>query len=53
MALLTDTWYVAKRELIKFLRTKVRVVVTLVQPILWLGLMGNMMGKVFDNPYVA
>ncbi len=53
MSLVIDTWYIAKRELIKFFRTKVRIVVTLIQPILWLGLMGNMMGKVFDNPYVA
>lgn len=53
MTLIVDTWFVAKRELIKFWRTKIRVVVTLIQPIIWLGLMGNMMGRVFDNPYVA
>ncbi|MEA3356428.1 MAG: hypothetical protein U9Q23_03705 [Candidatus Bipolaricaulota bacterium] len=44
--LLADTWFVAWRELVKFFRTKVRLVVTLVQPVIWLALMGNMMQRV-------
>lgn len=48
--LLSDTWFVAWRELIKFFRTKVRLVVTLVQPVIWLALMGNMMRGITANP---
>ncbi len=51
MTLLSDTWYVAKRELIKFVRTKVRLVVTMVQPVIWLAFMGNTMNRVTDNPF--
>jgi len=51
--LLADTWFVAWRELIKFFRTKVRLVVTLVQPVIWLALMGNMMQRMTDNPMMA
>ena len=52
MMFLSDVWYVAWRELIKFLRAKVRVVVTLIQPLLWLGLMGNVMQGFSRSPYV-
>ena len=52
MTVLSDIWYVAWRELIKFFRAKVRVVVTLIQPLLWLGLMGNVMEGFSKNPYV-
>ena len=51
MTLLSDTWYVAKRELIKFFRTKVRLVITLVQPVIWLAFMGNTMNQVTNNPF--
>ncbi len=51
MTLLSDTWYVAKRELIKFVRTKVRLVITMVQPVIWLAFMGNTMNRVTDNPF--
>lgn len=51
MTLLSDTWYVAKRELIKFFRTKVRLGVTMVQPVIWLAFMGNMMRGITDNPF--
>ena len=51
MTLLFDTWYVAKRELIKFFRTKVRLVMTLIQPVIWLAFMGNTMNRVTDNPF--
>lgn len=52
MTLLSDVWYVAWRELAKFFRTRVRVIMTLVQPVLWLGLMGNVMQGFTGNPYV-
>jgi len=52
MTVLSDIWYVAWRELIKFFRAKVRVMVTLIQPLLWLGLMGNVMEGLSNNPYV-
>jgi ABC-2 type transport system permease protein len=51
--LLADTWFVAWRELIKFFRAKVRLAVTLVQPVIWLALMGNMMQRMTDNPMMA
>ncbi|MGC9529554.1 MAG: hypothetical protein ACP5G2_02900 [Candidatus Bipolaricaulaceae bacterium] len=50
MTPLLDIWYVAQRELIKFFRTKVRLIMTLVQPLLWLGLMGNVMQGLAANP---
>ncbi len=52
MRLLSEIWFVAWRELVKFLRTKVRVVVTLIQPVLWLGLMGNVLQGFTNNPFV-
>jgi ABC-2 type transport system permease protein len=52
MTFLADIWYVALRELIKFFRMKVRVVVTLIQPLLWLVLMGNVMQGFAKSPFV-
>ncbi|MBC7092434.1 ABC transporter permease [Candidatus Bipolaricaulota bacterium] len=52
MTFLADVWYVAWRELVKFFRARVRLAVTLVQPVLWLGLMGNMMQGLTANPYI-
>jgi len=51
--LIADTWSVAQRELIRFFRGKIRVVITLVQPVVWLGLMGNMMRGLTSNPMAA
>jgi len=51
--LLSDTWFVAQRELIKFFRGKIRVIITLIQPVIWLGLMGNMMRGLTNNPMAA
>jgi hypothetical protein len=41
MRLLSDTWFVAQRELVKFFRGKVRVIITLIQPVVWLGSWGT------------
>jgi len=51
--LLSDTWFVAWRELIKFFRARVRLVVTLIQPVIWLAFMGNMMRGMTSNPLMA
>lgn len=47
-----DAFYVAWRELLKFFRAKTRLLVTVIQPLIWLGLMGNMMQGLAQNPFV-
>ncbi|MCR4403694.1 MAG: ABC transporter permease [Candidatus Acetothermia bacterium] len=51
--LLSDTWFVAWRELLKFFRARVRLVVSLIQPVVWLAFMGNMMRGLTSNPVTA
>jgi len=51
--LFLDSWYVAWRELIKFFRQKIRIIMVIVQPLIWLGLMGNMMSGLTSNPFAA
>ncbi len=51
--ILVDAIHVAWRELLKFFRAKVRLFVTVIQPLLWLGLMGNMMQGLAQNPFIA
>lgn len=51
--LILDSWYVAWRELIKFFRQKIRIIMVIVQPLIWLGLMGNMMSGLTNNPFAA
>lgn len=48
-----DVAYVAWRELLKFFRAKTRLLVTVIQPLIWLGLMGNMMQGLTQNPFIA
>lgn len=50
--IVADVVYVAWRELLKFFRAKTRLLVTIIQPLLWLGLMGNMMQGLAQNPFV-
>ncbi|MCS7240273.1 MAG: ABC transporter permease [Candidatus Bipolaricaulota bacterium] len=50
--IVADVGYVAWRELLKFFRAKTRLLVTVIQPLLWLGLMGNMMEGLVKNPFV-
>lgn len=50
--ILRDALYVARRELLKFFRARTRLVVAVIQPLLWLGLMGNMMQGLAQNPFV-
>ncbi|MEA3485683.1 MAG: ABC transporter permease, partial [Candidatus Aerophobetes bacterium] len=51
--LILDSWWVAHRELIKFFRQRTRLVMVVVQPLIWLGLMGNMMSGMTNNPIAA
>lgn len=45
-----DTWWVAWRELKHFLGQKVRIIMVLIQPIIWLSLMGNMYQRIASVP---
>ncbi|MEA3312770.1 MAG: ABC transporter permease [Caldisericota bacterium] len=51
--LITDSYYIAWRELKKYFREKTRLIMTIVQPFIWLVLMGNMMSGLTSNPYAA
>ncbi len=52
-ALIIDSYYVAWRELKKYFRGKTRLIVTVIQPFLWLVLMGNAMSGLTNNPFAA
>ncbi|MCL6451735.1 MAG: ABC transporter permease [Acetobacteraceae bacterium] len=45
-----DTWWVAWRELKHYVGQKVRIVITLIQPLIWLAFMGNMFQRVAMVP---
>lgn len=47
---LSDTWWVSWREMKHFLGQKIRIFMVLIQPIIWLGLMGNMFQKMAAIP---
>lgn len=51
--LIIDSYYVAWRELKKYFRQKTRMMVTVIQPFLWLALMGNTMSGLTNNPMAA
>jgi len=53
MELVLDTFTICKRELIKYFRQKTRIIVTMVQPVIWLALMGNTMSKITNNPFAS
>lgn len=48
-----DIFTIAKRELIKFFRQKTRIFATIIQPLIWLGLMGNTMSRLTNNPFTS
>jgi ABC-2 type transport system permease protein len=50
---LSDIYYVCWRDMKRFLSQKPRILMTLVQPLVWLVLMGNMMSGMTNNPYAA
>ncbi len=45
-----DTWWVAWRELKRFLGQKARIIMLLIQPFIWLVLMGNMFERMASVP---
>ncbi|MCD6471515.1 ABC transporter permease [Candidatus Aerophobetes bacterium] len=51
--LILDSWWVAYRELIKFFRQRTRLLMIVAQPLIWLGLMGNMMRGMTNSPMAA
>lgn len=48
-----DIFTIAKRELIKFFRQRTRIFATIIQPLIWLGLMGNTMSRLTNNPFTS
>ncbi|HHY94583.1 MAG TPA: ABC transporter permease, partial [Firmicutes bacterium] len=46
----SDTWWICWRELKHFWGQKIRIVMTLVQPLVWLALMGNMFQRIAAVP---
>jgi ABC-2 type transport system permease protein len=46
----SDTWWVAWRELKHFTNEKIRIIMILVQPFIWLALMGNMFERMAGLP---
>lgn len=53
LTLPSDIYYVCWRDMKRFLSQKSRILMTLVQPLIWLVLMGNMMSGMTNNPYGA
>jgi ABC-2 type transport system permease protein len=53
MTIFSDVWYVAWRELAIFVRTPVRILMIVIQPLIWLGLMGNMMQGFAKSPMIG
>jgi ABC-2 type transport system permease protein len=49
----SDIYWVFWREMKKFLQQKIRIVMTIVQPLVWLVLMGNTMSGLTNNPVAA
>lgn len=50
---ISDICIICKRELIKFFRQKARIFATIFQPLIWLGLMGNTMSRLTNNPFAS
>jgi ABC-2 type transport system permease protein len=50
---LKDIYYVCWRDMKRFLSQKPRILMTLVQPLVWLVLMGNMMSGMTNNSYAS
>lgn len=53
MTLLSDIYYVCWRDMKRFWVQKPRILMTVVQPLVWLVLMGNMMSGLTNNPFTA
>lgn len=48
-----DSFTICRRELIKFFRQRARIFATILQPLIWLGLMGNTMSRLTNNPFAS
>jgi len=48
--MLSDIWYICWREMKHFWGQKVRILMNIVQPLVWLGLMGNMFSNISAIP---
>ncbi|MEW6546313.1 MAG: ABC transporter permease [Bacillota bacterium] len=48
--LLADTWWICWRELKRLWGQKIRILMTLIQPLIWLALMGNMFERIAAIP---
>jgi len=51
--LMSDIYWVFWREMKRFMLQKARIAVSIVQPVVWLVLMGNNMSGLTHNPYAA
>ncbi|MBO8128666.1 MAG: ABC transporter permease [Peptococcaceae bacterium] len=51
--MLVDAYYVYWREMKRLSRQKTRIVMSVIQPVVWLVLMGNMMTGLTNNPFAA
>ncbi|MET8951768.1 ABC transporter permease [Streptomyces sp. NPDC004393] len=47
-AVLSDTWYMTRRQLMVFARQPAYAVITLIQPVIWLFLFGSLFKKVVE-----
>ncbi|MFE3603380.1 ABC transporter permease [Streptomyces sp. NPDC059142] len=47
-AVLTQTWYMTQRQLVAVLRQPVFLLISLIQPVIWLFLFGNLFRKVVE-----
>ena len=50
---LNGIYFVFWREMKRFLQQRVRLLMSIIQPVIWLALMGNMMARLTDNPFTA
>lgn len=50
---LKGAYYIFWREIKRFMGQKMRILMSLVQPVIWLVLMGSMMARLTDNPVTA
>ncbi len=48
---ISDVYYVGLRDLKHYLKQRVRIMATLIQPIIWLVLIGNLMSGLTANPF--
>src|SRR5579859_3319960 len=49
-AVVSDTWYMTQRQFMAFLRQPAYLIITLIQPVIWLFLFGALFRKVATIP---